>query len=575
MYLSGAGRGAFWPAGEVSDVTAGTHEVTVRAADPGGLAGTLDARRLVWLGDLRPPRRRRRRSRCRSPTRAAATSTISPTTARRAADAALRHARRGRLAGARRRDARARPGGREARLRRRHRAQRHPRALAADLPPQPLRPRAGRGALSHRPRRLPGPARRRGDAGAVRQAPARLLVAGLSDQPLPRHVPLRRQGSLRRRRRALRGRPFDDLEEACRQLFYDLLWFRVGEGVREGEETRAARPWSSRAPTTSPRAPTLARLFPEARFIHVVRDGRDASASRVAQTRGVVRPRTRVQGIAWWEERIARDRAGADAVGDGRLLTVSLDELVRLQRARAGAAAAVPLPRRAGDQAHAALLLEPDDDRGGEQGALARGHLGQQGAERVDRLYLEALERLEAAGARSAPLLRHALERSDDDLDPLVYVYDRGPMTETPAELVFVGGTGRSGTHILSYLLDRHSRFHGVPIECRFHCNPKGLADVVKGQHRARRSSCASCAATGGTACGSATAPTCGRSGGRSGAGARPRAALDRRRRSASRPRSRGSSASYRTTSSAPRATSSTTCSSRSPTRPASRCSSR
>ena len=46
MYLSGAGRGAFWPAGEVSDVTAGKHEVTVRAAEPGGLAGTLDARRL-------------------------------------------------------------------------------------------------------------------------------------------------------------------------------------------------------------------------------------------------------------------------------------------------------------------------------------------------------------------------------------------------------------------------------------------------------------------------------------------------------------------------------------------------
>jgi hypothetical protein len=55
-------------------------------------------------------------------------------------------------------------------------------------------------------------------------------------------------------------------------------------------------------------------------------------------------------------------------------------------------------------------------------------------------------------------------------------------MTETPADLVFVGGTGRSGTHILSYLLDRHSRFLGVPIECRFHCNPKGLADVVKGE---------------------------------------------------------------------------------------------
>jgi hypothetical protein len=55
-------------------------------------------------------------------------------------------------------------------------------------------------------------------------------------------------------------------------------------------------------------------------------------------------------------------------------------------------------------------------------------------------------------------------------------------MPDQGQELVFVGGTGRSGTHILSYLLDRHSRYHGVPIECRFHCNPKGLADVVRGR---------------------------------------------------------------------------------------------
>ena len=55
-------------------------------------------------------------------------------------------------------------------------------------------------------------------------------------------------------------------------------------------------------------------------------------------------------------------------------------------------------------------------------------------------------------------------------------------MIPEPAKLVFVGGTGRSGTHIVSHLLDCHSRFRGVPIECRFHCNPKGLADVVTGK---------------------------------------------------------------------------------------------
>ena len=51
-----------------------------------------------------------------------------------------------------------------------------------------------------------------------------------------------------------------------------------------------------------------------------------------------------------------------------------------------------------------------------------------------------------------------------------------------PAELVFVGGTGRSGTHVVASLLGEHSRFASVPIECRFHCNPNGLADLVDGR---------------------------------------------------------------------------------------------
>ena len=55
-------------------------------------------------------------------------------------------------------------------------------------------------------------------------------------------------------------------------------------------------------------------------------------------------------------------------------------------------------------------------------------------------------------------------------------------MSERPADLVFVGGTGRSGTTVTAELLGRHSRFCDVPIECRFHCNPSGLSDVVSGR---------------------------------------------------------------------------------------------
>ncbi|HSI80646.1 MAG TPA: hypothetical protein VK919_08355 [Solirubrobacterales bacterium] len=55
MYLVGAGRGAFWPAGEV-DVAAGAGResvtVTVAAAEPTWLQRTLGVERRVWLGRL-------------------------------------------------------------------------------------------------------------------------------------------------------------------------------------------------------------------------------------------------------------------------------------------------------------------------------------------------------------------------------------------------------------------------------------------------------------------------------------------------------------------------------------------
>jgi sulfotransferase family protein len=52
-----------------------------------------------------------------------------------------------------------------------------------------------------------------------------------------------------------------------------------------------------------------------------------------------------------------------------------------------------------------------------------------------------------------------------------------------PAESpVFVGGTGRSGTHVLARLLDRHPQLASVPIEARFHCNKRGMPDLLGGR---------------------------------------------------------------------------------------------
>jgi hypothetical protein len=50
------------------------------------------------------------------------------------------------------------------------------------------------------------------------------------------------------------------------------------------------------------------------------------------------------------------------------------------------------------------------------------------------------------------------------------------------SELVFIGGTGRSGTHALAQLLGQHPRLADVPIEARFHCNKRGMPDLLEGR---------------------------------------------------------------------------------------------
>ena len=96
----------------------------------------------------------------------------------------------------------------------------------------------------------------------------------------------------------------------------------------------------------------------------------------------------------------------------------------------------------------------------------------------VDARYGEILDRLEADGVHCAPLLRQrprAAGRSHDRPRP------RRRAARDP-ELLFIGGTGRSGTHVLSQLLGNHSRYARVPIEARFHVNPQGFPDLLAGQ---------------------------------------------------------------------------------------------
>ena len=59
-------------------------------------------------------------------------------------------------------------------------------------------------------------------------------------------------------------------------------------------------------------------------------------------------------------------------------------------------------------------------------------------------------------------------------------------MSDFP-EPIFVGGVGRSGTHVMGRLINAHPRYLWLNTEARFHASPGGLPDLVAGRVPMRR----------------------------------------------------------------------------------------
>src|SRR5919201_5864125 len=64
---------------------------------------------------------------------------------------------------------------------------------------------------------------------------------------------------------------------------------------------------------------------------------------------------------------------------------------------------------------------------------------------------------------------------------PTVLRNDDGRPVAKPPPVLFVGGTGRSGTHVLAKLLGKHSKMALVPIEVRFHVEERGFPGLLRG----------------------------------------------------------------------------------------------
>ncbi|HSJ18480.1 MAG TPA: sulfotransferase [Solirubrobacterales bacterium] len=193
-----------------------------------------------------------------------------------------------------------------------------------------------------------------------------------------------------------------DPRRTCRALFDDLLGPLAAEAGKPGLVEMSS--------DNVAEGPTLLEVFPDARLIHTVRDGRDAGASKVGKRQKREHPRDGFEGLRWWERRLRRIDAAAREIPPDRLLTISLDELAYGDR----------------EDTYRRLLQfleledEPEIRACFDRHVIAenahrdrwRTGLSDEAQEELRRRYEDALDRLAADGVEGAAELRRTYERA-------------------------------------------------------------------------------------------------------------------------------------------------------------------
>jgi hypothetical protein len=157
----------------------------------------------------------------------------------------------------------------------------------------------------------------------------------------------------------------------------------------------------------------LARIFPEARFVHSVRDGRDSGSSKVSLRQKAHHPTDVLSGIDFWADRLRQAEEGVRGLSDSeraRLHVTSLDELVWADREPTYAKLLEFLG--VDDEPLMREFFESEMDADAANRERWREGLDDAAQAEVTARYEETLGRLEAEGYHCAPVLRRSYERT-------------------------------------------------------------------------------------------------------------------------------------------------------------------
>jgi hypothetical protein len=110
-------------------------------------------------------------------------------------------------------------------------------------------------------------------------------------------------------------------ENAARELFYALSAKQL--------KSPEIKYFADSTPVNIMQANFIERLFPEALFINMVRDGRDVALSVANEKWG---PNDPYKALEWWSNRVLKAKLALDQVPQNRALTVRLENLVSWDR---------------------------------------------------------------------------------------------------------------------------------------------------------------------------------------------------------------------------------------------------
>jgi Sulfotransferase family len=118
-------------------------------------------------------------------------------------------------------------------------------------------------------------------------------------------------------------------EDAVRDSFAESPPGDFADGIRRAFELYAARQGKSRYGDKTPgyvmHLPLLAKLFPEARFVHIIRDGRNVALSYLEVSFG---PESLEQAALRWRRFVDRGRRTGARLGLTRYLEVRYEDLI-------------------------------------------------------------------------------------------------------------------------------------------------------------------------------------------------------------------------------------------------------